>query len=167
MGKQYRPNSNTEIIENIHRNIAFRINATPLPHSRYFSHIAGCHIWIKCENLQLTHAFKMGGVLNKMRSIGEKIGSLEKVTFVTASGGNHSLSVTIGARICGAGVTVFLPLRTPDLKISRIKSSGAEVRLYGDYCWDAANEKAMTIAAKNGYTYIPFDDDVVINGQAV
>ncbi|MDN5789030.1 pyridoxal-phosphate dependent enzyme, partial [Pseudorhodobacter sp.] len=49
------------------------------------------------------------------------------MTFVTASAGNHGLSVAAGARIFGARAVIILPATAPAAFAARIRATGAEV----------------------------------------
>ena len=58
-----------------------------------------------------------------------------------------------------------MPNVTPLLKVEATKSYGADVVIAGDV-FDEAYDKAIQLAAENGYTFIhPFDDYEVICGQ--
>ncbi len=67
--------------------------------------------------------------------------ALAKRTFVTASAGNHGLSVAAGARIFGARAIVYLADTVPESFAERLRSKGAEVRRAG-----ATYEESMTAA---------------------
>jgi threonine dehydratase len=58
-----------------------------------------------------------------------------------------------------------MPVTTPEIKISSVKSFGANIVLAGDSYSDAAEEAARLVKEK-GYTFIPpYDDPDVIAGQ--
>ena len=46
--------------------IAPHIHRTPLLHSRTFSEMSGYDVYLKCENLQKTGAFKVRGALHRL-----------------------------------------------------------------------------------------------------
>lgn len=74
--------------------------------------------------------------------------TLEGTTYITASAGNHGMSVAAGARIFGAKAIVYIAETVPERFAERLKSQGAEVRRNGaDY---AASMKAAEQAAKAG-----------------
>ena len=84
---------------------------------------------------------------------------------ITASAGNHAQGVAYAAKCYGAGATIVMPTTTPLMKVTRTKSYGAEVVLYGDV-YDEACAHALELAAEHGYTFIhPFDDEAVATGQ--
>lgn len=56
------------------------------------------------------------------------------MTFLTASAGNHGLSVAAGARIFGAHAIIFLSTKVPESFANRIRALNAEVvRVEGSY----------------------------------
>lgn len=67
--------------------------------------------------------------------LGEKARSIaETLTFVTASAGNHGLSLAAGARVFGAHAVIVLCAAVPEGFANRIRSLGAEVvRVGGSY----------------------------------
>lgn len=76
--------------------------------------------------------------------------TLEGRVFVTASAGNHGLSVAAGARLFGARAVVFLSETVPDAFADRLRAKGADVVRDGATYEDsmAAAERA---AARNGW----------------
>ena len=64
-------------------------------------------------------------------------------TYVTASAGNHGLSVAAGARVFGAAARIYLARTVPASFAGRLRATGAEVRIEGaDY------EASMAAAAR-------------------
>jgi diaminopropionate ammonia-lyase len=76
-----------------------------------------------------------------------------RVTFTTASSGNHGRSVAAGARLFGSRCVIFLPRFTSADKEAAIRARGAEViRVAGDY--DEAVAECRRQAKANGWTII-------------
>lgn len=76
--------------------------------------------------------------------------ALEGVTYVTASAGNHGLSVAAGARLFGARAVIYLSETVPMAFAARLREKGAEVRVRGaDY--EASMEAAAEAAAGEGF----------------
>ena len=72
------------------------------------------------------------------------------LTFITASAGNHGLSLAAGARIFGAKAVVVLSNSVPEGFAARIRSTGAEViRVEGSYEDSVAH--AIEAADRNGW----------------
>ncbi len=74
------------------------------------------------------------------------------MTFVTASAGNHGLSVAAGAKVFGARSVVVLPAAAPEPFARRIGAMGAVVSRSGSY-EDSVSE-AMRIAGENGLLHL-------------
>ncbi len=112
--------------------------ATPLVFSEALSERLGCSFYLKLELFQPTGAFKVRGGINFM---GTLAADEKALTFVTASAGNHGLSLAYGGRVFGTKVIVYMTARNPNLfKVKAIQDLGAEVRLHGENVEDAVNE---------------------------
>ena len=138
------------------------VRTTPLDRSDTFSAFCGCEIFLKLENLQKTGSFKVRGALNKIQGLDAEA---RRRGVITASAGNHAQGVAYAARMAGVPVTVVMPEPASFSKVAATTGYGARVVLYGrDYA--AAYEKAATIAAEEGLTFVhAFDDVDVIAGQ--
>ncbi len=74
-------------------------------------------------------------------------------TFVTASAGNHGLSVAAGARVFGAAAVIYLAEAVPEGFVARLKSlGGTAVRAGATY--EASMAAAASAAAANGWTLL-------------
>ncbi|NNF23308.1 MAG: pyridoxal-phosphate dependent enzyme [Rhodobacteraceae bacterium] len=74
-------------------------------------------------------------------------------TYVTASAGNHGMSVTAGAAIFGARAVIYIADTVPEAFARRLAAKGAEVRREGaDYA--ASMAAAQTAAQENGWTLL-------------
>lgn len=72
------------------------------------------------------------------------------MTFITASAGNHGLSVAAGARIFGARAVIVLAASVPEDFANRIRNAGAEVmRVDGNY--EDSVRQAMQTAEANDW----------------
>ena len=79
--------------------------------------------------------------------------ALQGRVYVTASAGNHGLSVAAGARIFGARAVVYLAHSVPDAFAARLRAKGAEVvRAGADY--EASMQAAAEAASANGWTLL-------------
>jgi len=137
--------------------------ATPVLNSRYYSEIFKARTILNLETLQPTHSFKVRGAFNAILAIPEE---KRKAGVATASGGNHGLGVALACSILKVTAKIFLPVKTPQIKIDAIKGLGAEVILAGQ-AWDEANLLAQETARAESRAYIhPFSDPLVMAGQA-
>lgn len=74
-------------------------------------------------------------------------------TYVTASAGNHGMSVAAGARVFGAGAVIYLADTVPESFAQRLRDKGAEVRREGrDYAASMAG--AERAARREGLTLL-------------
>ncbi|MBS6503492.1 MAG: threonine ammonia-lyase [Clostridium sp.] len=138
------------------------INKTPILYSPIFSKMTNCSVYMKCENLQLTGAYKIRGALNKIRSLSD---DEKSKGVVCSSAGNHAQGVAYAANLLGVESTIVMPKTTPYLKIQSTKDFGGNVVLHGN-CYDDAFLKAKSIEENNNSVFIhPFNDINVIYGQ--
>lgn len=84
-------------------------------------------------------------------------GAIEKAlagrTFITASAGNHGLSVAAGAALFGAKAVIVLAETVPEGFARRLRAKGAEVMIAGaDY--EASMKAAEAAAEVNGWTLL-------------
>ncbi|MEO0327859.1 MAG: pyridoxal-phosphate dependent enzyme [Pseudomonadota bacterium] len=76
--------------------------------------------------------------------------ALKGQTYVTASAGNHGLSVAAGAAIFGANSIIFLSQTVPSAFADRLRDKGAEVRVEGDD-YEASMQAAAQLAEDQGF----------------
>ncbi|MBF6163364.1 threonine/serine dehydratase [Streptomyces gardneri] len=93
-------------------------------------------LWFALEFLQHTGSFKARGALNFLLAHRENR-TLPGVGVTIASGGNAGLACAWAARSLGISATVFLPTTAPRVKVDRLASYGADVRLVGTQYADA------------------------------
>lgn len=145
-----------------HDTIKNVVMETPLMHSAHFSKLYNNRVFIKCENLQLTGAYKIRGALNKI----SRLTPQEQTRgVVCSSAGNHAQGVAYAAAQIGVDATIVMPVSTPLVKIQATKDWGAKVVLHGQV-YDDAYKEARRIEQQQGQVFIhPFDDIDVIYGQ--
>lgn len=149
-------------IKNAHENIKDIVMRTPLIYSQIFSDICKNEIHMKCENLQLTGAYKIRGALNKLRSLDTK--EKEKGV-VCSSAGNHAQGVAYASSLLNIKSTIVMPLSTPLLKVQSTKDLGGIVVLYGNVYDDAYNEAKRIEEEQEALFIHPFNDMDIIYGQ--
>lgn len=149
-------------VEEARENIKDIINKTPLLYSPIFSKINNCSLYMKCENLQVTGAYKIRGALNKILSLNDYQKSMG---VVCSSAGNHAQGVAYAANLLNVRSTIVMPKTTPYIKIQSTKDFGGNVVLYGN-CYDDAFLKAKNIEENDHSVFIhPFNDINIIYGQ--
>lgn len=137
------------------------VKKTTLKHSNFLSSLCQGTIYLKLENAQLSHSFKIRGAFNRILKL-----TLEEKQkgIITCSSGNHGLATAIAAKELDVVVKIVIPETTPQKKVNKIKKYNVDLVLYGDY--DEAEQKALELAHKEGKTYIsPYDDSDIIAGQ--
>lgn len=135
---------------------------TPLERADTLSKLAGGDVYLKREDLQPVHSFKLRGAYNKMSQLSPK---QRENGVITASAGNHAQGVALAAQQLGLSALIIMPRTTPLIKVDAVKSYGVHVELAGDSYSDAANYSEKR-AKETGRTYVhPFDDPLVIAGQ--
>ena len=152
-------------IENVNKareNIKDVIVKTPILHSKVFSDISNNTVYMKCENLQLTGAYKLRGALNKIKGLTD----YEKSKgVVCSSAGNHAQGVAYASSLIGVDATIVMPKTTPYLKVQSTKNYGGNVVLEGS-CYDDAYNEAKRIEETENKVFIhPFNDMDIIFGQ--
>ncbi|MCR6515714.1 MAG: threonine ammonia-lyase [Clostridium sp.] len=149
-------------IKTARENIKDTVIKTPLLHSNVFSKLTSNNVYMKCENLQLTGAYKLRGALNKIKSLSSD--DLSRGV-VCSSAGNHAQGVAYAADLLSVKSTIVMPETTPYLKVQSTKDLGGNVILHGK-CYDDAYNEARKIESQKGMTFLhPFNDIDVIYGQ--
>ena len=151
-----------EKIKEARENIKDVVTKTPLLYSNVFSKSSNNDVYMKCENLQLTGAYKIRGALNKIISLTEEEKSKG---VICSSAGNHAQGVAYAASLMDVKSSIVMPKTTPYLKVESTKNYGGNIILHGK-CYDDAFIKAKTIEEEEGKVFIhPFNDMDVIYGQ--
>ena len=135
---------------------------TPLHHAPVLSQRLGNHIYLKREDLQPVHSFKLRGAYAAMARLSPEV--LAKGV-VAASAGNHAQGVALSARQLNCKSTIVVPVTTPEVKQNAIRALGAELLLHGD-SYDDAYHFARALSEESGRYFVhPYDDPDVIAGQ--
>lgn len=143
-------------------NIKDIVMKTPLLYSDVFSKESNNQVFMKCENLQLTGAYKLRGALNKISTLTDE----EKTKgVVCSSAGNHAQGVAYASNLFGVKSKIVMPKSTPLIKVQNTRNYGGEVVLYGNVYDDAYNEARRIEKEENSVFIHPFNDLDVIFGQ--
>ncbi len=135
---------------------------TPLEESAVLSQALNNRILLKREDLQPVFSFKIRGAYNRIANLTpEERGR----GVITASAGNHAQGVAFSGQKLGIKTTIVMPVTTPAIKTSAVKSFGATVVLFGDNYSEAAEHCALLVAQSGMVLIPPFDDELVIAGQ--
>jgi threonine dehydratase len=138
------------------------VRETPLDYSAPLSRMTGSQVYLKCENLQFTGAFKVRGAINKLLSLSQKE---RELGVVTASSGNHGAAVAFGLDKLGMKGLVFVPENASITKVENIKNYKVPVEFYASDCMQTEMH-AIDYAKQHNMIYIsPYNDIDVIIGQ--
>ncbi|MCV3410128.1 threonine ammonia-lyase [Campylobacter lari] len=142
--------------------IADFVLKTPFVHSSFLSEFLETDVFLKCENLQKTGAYKIRGAYNTIANLTKE---QKQAGVIAASAGNHAQGVAISAKKFGIEAVIVMPEATPLLKVSATKNLGAKVILKGDN-FDEAYVYALNYAKEHHLNFIhPFENESIIAGQ--
>ena len=142
--------------------IAGSIRRTPVLSSDFIDEELGASVFFKCENLQVSGAFKARGAFSAVL----KLPAAQAARgVVTHSSGNHGAALALAARSRGIACHVVAPRTTPESKQRNMRRYGAKLTLCEPNL-AARQAAAERILAETGATLIhPFDDADVMAGQ--
>lgn len=121
----------------------------------------GQGIWLKLENANQTHSFKVRGALNAVLSLND---TARARGIVACSSGNHAQGVAYASRIAGVRARIVMPAHTPRRKVNGVRRYGAEPILFGE-TYDEAEAEAHRLERTEGATFVsPYNDPMVIAG---
>jgi threonine dehydratase len=129
--------------------------ARVLPRTPTFSYPAlstelGCEFFVKHENHQPVGAFKVRGGVNLISALPEEE---KRRGVITATRGNHGLSIAYAARLFGVRAVIVVPHGNNPEKNEAIRSYGAELIEHGKD-FDEAREYVEEVVAVEGLRYI-------------
>jgi threonine dehydratase len=101
-----------------------QIRTTPVLSDPQFNKKLGCDIWLKCENLQRTGAFKFRGASNALAVLAEN-GITGDVA--THSSGNHGAALALAASLQNRRSWIVMPDNSVKTKVAAVRRNGGEV----------------------------------------
>lgn len=127
---------------------------TPLIEAPALAEITGvAKIYVKDERGRMgLGSFKALGAAYVIARDAE-IGVAKGQTYVTASAGNHGLSVAAGAQAFGAHAVIYLAETVPEAFAQRLRDIGAQVRRHGAV-YEASMQGAAQAADKNNWVLL-------------
>jgi threonine dehydratase len=135
------------------RFLASHIAPTPLIQRPAVSAALGLDVWLKCECLLPTAAFKVRGGLNL---VGRDPTARPGV--MAASTGNHGQSLAYAGMVFGVPVTIFVPRNANPLKLAAMRASGATLVEHG-VDFDEARIECARRASAEGVRYVHSGDE--------
>jgi threonine dehydratase len=120
-------------------------------------------LFLKLENLQHTHAFKVRGAFARVTEI---VNSGDTRTLLTVSAGNHGQAIARAAWTFNRPALVVVPANAPKSKIEAIRGYGIDLRIEGAN-YDEAEAWTLSLSADTSkYVFVsPYNDPHVILGQ--
>ncbi|PJG85369.1 threonine ammonia-lyase, biosynthetic [Conservatibacter flavescens] len=135
---------------------------TPLQPMSKLSERLGNQIFVKREDRQPVHSFKLRGAIAMIAGLSAE---QKAAGVITASAGNHAQGVALSAKTLGLRALIVMPQNTPSIKVEAVRGFGGEVLLYGAN-FDEAKAHAIALSQSKNMTFIPpFDHPAVIAGQ--
>lgn len=133
---------------------------TPLEPSQALSALAEAEVRLKMENLQHTGSFKIRGAANVVASLNTD----QRIAGVIApAAGNHGLGLACAGHAAGVPVSIFLPCSADPIKVSAMKSYGAQVTFFENI--EEARQAAIVAAQESGATFVSaYDNEQMIAG---
>lgn len=136
---------------------------TPLYSYPPLDDLLGTRVYVKHENHLPTVAFKVRGGINLIHQLEAE---QRERGVVTASTGNHALSIAFAGRLFGVPVTVVMPEAANAVKVKAVRSQGAEVIFHGRI-FEESKDEAARLAGERGARFIhPANEPHLIAGVA-
>jgi threonine dehydratase len=138
-----------------------QIRKTPVLTDPQFNTMLGCELWLKCENLQRTGAFKFRGASNAIARLDEA-GTTGAVA--THSSGNHGAALALAATSHQRDAWVVMPENSVKTKIEAVRRNGGKIVFCSPNQQD--REKGLAdLIAKGCIPIPPYDHADIICGQ--
>ena len=137
------------------------IRTTPVLSSPQLNEDLGCELWLKCENLQHTGAFKFRGASNAIALLDEE-GRQGDVA--THSSGNHGAALALAATTRARRAWVVMPENSVKTKVESVRRNGGEIVFCAPN--QQAREEGLTkLIARGCIPVPPYDHAHIICGQ--
>lgn len=135
---------------------------TPVMTSPELDERVGLKVFLKCENLQNSGAFKIRGASNLILSLPPEVAKRGIVAF---SSGNHALATAIASKQVGAPATIVMPEDAPKSKMDPTRALGARVVTYNRNTDDREALAKRELESSGGTLVPPYDHPMIIAGQ--
>jgi threonine dehydratase len=136
---------------------------TPLYSYPQLNELLDTQVFVKHENHLPTVSFKVRGGINLMHRLTDE---QRKKGVVTASTGNHALSIAYAGRLFNVPVTIVMPQGANPVKVKAIRSLAPEIIFHGRI-FEEAKDFANELAAGRGSRFIhPANEPHLIAGVA-
>jgi len=134
---------------------------TPLYRYPLLSARAGFDAYVKHENHLPIGAFKVRGGVNLFANLSD---AQRRRGIVTATRGNHGLSMAWAARTFGSRAVIYVPKRNNPEKNANMEAMGAELVVFGND-FDEANAEAEARGSNESLRFVhPANEPLLIAG---
>ena len=143
------------------RRIKSEIRHTPVVTDPQLNAVLGCELWLKCENLQRTGAFKFRGACNAIALL-EETGQEGDVA--THSSGNHGAALALAASSRNRRCWIVMPENSVKTKVDAVKRNGGSII----FCPPSQQDREKGLAelvARGCIPVPPYDHMDIICGQ--
>jgi threonine dehydratase len=136
---------------------------TPLYYYPQLSQLLEAKVYVKHENHLPNCSFKARGGINLFSHLSREE---RERGVITASTGNHALSIAYAGRLFGVPVTICMPEKSNPVKVKAIKGLGAEIIFFGTI-FDDSRDYAEKLAGEKRIRFIhPANEPHLIAGVA-
>ncbi|MGB2762794.1 MAG: threonine/serine dehydratase [Candidatus Aminicenantaceae bacterium] len=136
---------------------------TPLYSYPQLNQLLDAKVYVKHENYLPTRAFKTRGGINLISHLNRE---QKERGVVTASTGNHALSIAYASNLFGVPVTIVMPEKSNPTKVKAIKSLGVNIVFFGRI-FDESKDYAEKLAGEQRVRFIhPANEPYLIAGVA-
>jgi threonine dehydratase len=136
---------------------------TPLYSYPQLNDLLGTKIYVKHENHLPTVSFKVRGGINLLHHLSPEE---RRMGVVTASTGNHALSVAYAGHLFGVPVTIVMPEQANPVKVKAVRSLGADIIFFGRI-FEESKDRAFKLAEERHARFIhPANEPHLIAGVA-
>jgi threonine dehydratase len=134
---------------------------TPLYFYPPLNQLLDAKVYVKHENHMPTCAFKVRGGINLISHLTR---DQRERGVVTASTGNHALSIVYASNLFNVPVTIVMPEKSNPTKVKAIKSFGANIVFFGRF-FDQSRDYAEKLAGESRARFIhPANEPYLIAG---
>ncbi len=153
-------------VKEAHHRITNLVHQTPVLTSTQLDHLAGAHLFFKCENFQRAGAFKFRGACNALIQLKARVSDARVLAY---SSGNHAQAVALASSLFEIPATLVMPENAPSTKADAvrhyIKNTPSTLIQY-DPQQVQREQLAQKIAEEQSLTIIPpYDHPDIIAGQ--
>ena len=137
------------------------IRETPVLSEPLLNEMLGCELWLKCENLQRTGAFKFRGASNAIARLDET--GLDG-DVATHSSGNHGAALALAASNHNRRSWIVMPENSVKTKIEAVRRNGGEI-VFCKPTQQARESGLAELVARGCVPIPPYDHADIICGQ--